>query len=181
VNVHLLRHPPVAVEGVCYGQTNVPLVANWQLPDSTALAGQQGIILSSPLSRCRLLAEKMSEQLSWPVEHHPWLVEMNFGAWENRPWQDIPREEVNQWVDDILGFQPPGGESVLDMNTRVMDGFNTWREHASDLGNLLIVSHSGVLRCLMCSLEGVPLAEIRKLHIDFCELKSYAGADLNPS
>ena len=49
------------------------------------------------------------------------LAEMNFGDWEGRPWDSIPRLEIDAWAADVAGYAPPGGESPRDLQRRALD------------------------------------------------------------
>ena len=99
--LHLVRHPkPAIAPGICYGQLdisaeNVAAVATClrdELPPGLP-------VWSSPLQRCRELASLL----------HPMpkiddrLAEMNFGDWEGRPWDSIPRAEIDAWAADVAG------------------------------------------------------------------------------
>ena len=89
----LIRHSAVAVApGTCYGATDVPLaqdagtaaaVLRAHLPDEFELH-------SSPLSRCRLLAQALHRAPRSDAR----LAEMDFGQWEGRRFADIGREAI---------------------------------------------------------------------------------------
>lgn len=70
-------------------------------------------------------------------------MEMNFGDWEMQPWDALPRDALDAWAADPLGFAPPGGESVMQMQSRVLTFF---RERAEQ--DLLLVTHGGVIKLL---------------------------------
>jgi alpha-ribazole phosphatase len=145
----LLRHfEPLVEAGVCYGRSDIPA----RVPDTAELDGlaaalPAGIaaVAASPLARCRSLAEPLARRLGLPLAIDPRLAEIDFGRWEMRRWDDIPRAEIDAWAADVTGARPHGGESVADMTARVR-GFIT--ERRGGPGPLLIVTHLGVVRCL---------------------------------
>ena len=48
------------------------------------------------------------------------LAEMDFGAWEGRPWAEVPEAELSAWTDDFADHAPGGtGECVRDFLSRV--------------------------------------------------------------
>lgn len=145
----LLRHTrPQGADGLCYGRTDLPLAAGFRgeverlVDDLPAVAR----IVTSPLSRCRLLAEALGKARGLPVAIDQDLVEMDFGAWENRPWDAIPLEQINAWTRDFMGANPHGGERVADLAARV----------GSAVGRLgggprpvLAVTHAGVIKAVL--------------------------------
>ena len=73
-------------------------------------------IVASPLRRAQDLARRLGDP-----ETDARLVEMDFGAWEKRRWDDLPRDEIDAWAADFTGYAPPGGESVGAMAARTVD------------------------------------------------------------
>jgi alpha-ribazole phosphatase len=141
----LVRHTtPLVAAGTCYGRTDLPLAESFEAEAATvarALAAARaglpatGPILSSPLSRCRRLAERLG-----PHDLHDGFVEMDFGAWEGQPWDAIPRAELDLWAEDFLGARPHGGESVAALRDRVADALEGLPDGA------VVVTHAGVIK-----------------------------------
>jgi alpha-ribazole phosphatase len=158
----LQRHAPVVAEpGLCYGATDLEAHA-----DATLAAAQRiapllptGIVLlSSPLRRCVALAGAIAAlrpDLQW--RHDARLAEMNFGAWEGRPWSAIPREDFEAWTADFADA-PAGvhGESVRVFMQRVAAAHDEWQAAKRDA---LWVTHAGVLRAVSLLQRGVRCAE----------------------
>jgi len=148
----LVRHPRPEVDpGLCYGRSDVAADGAELLRVCATLpAGLP--TWSSPLQRCASLARALDPaQLRFDAR----LAEMDFGAWELRSWDDIPRVEVDAWSDDLLHYRPGGGESVLDVARRVA----AFRADLSREGHAaaLIICHAGTIR-LLCALHtGLPL------------------------
>ena len=42
------------------------------------------------------------------------LMEMNFGDWEMKNWNDIPPEQLNPWMEDFVNIRASNGESFID-------------------------------------------------------------------
>lgn len=135
--------------GLCYGQTDLPLAddpAVW----AARLADQVDASVhcfTSPLQRCRLLADALHPA---PVAD-PRLMEMHFGAWEMQPWDALPRNSLDAWAAEPLGFAPPGGESVHQVQARLLAFFSERKEEA-----LLLVTHGGVIKLLWGLVHGEP-------------------------
>ncbi|RNF28375.1 phosphoglycerate mutase [Massilia aurea] len=151
MRIYLVRHPrPEVPAGHCYGRSD--LAANEaDVERVLAALANQGLpgampVYASPLARSAVLAQRLSPAPAFDAR----LAEMDFGAWEMRSWDDIPRSEIDAWSADLLHYRPGGGESVMDVAARVA-GFDAdiRREgHAQ----ALVVCHAGTMR-LMHSLH----------------------------
>ncbi|WP_428390954.1 histidine phosphatase family protein [Lichenicoccus sp.] len=148
--VALLRHPAVRIApGICYGRTDVPLADGWRqsipaLAASLATIAAQHI-WSSPSSRCATLADALGSRLTLPVTCDEHLTELDFGAWEGRAWDALPRHDLDLWAMDPFAFRPPGGERGADLIARV-SGFAAQLRIAAQ--PCIVVSHGGPLRVL---------------------------------
>jgi alpha-ribazole phosphatase len=151
VSLILLRHTkPIGADGICYGRTDLALADGFA--DEVARLLQElptvARIVTSPLSRCRLLAEAIGEARQQPVAVEPGLVEMDFGTWENRSWDDIPRAEIDTWVRDFHHSNPHGGETVAQLGARASAAFDALMSGAAPI---LAVTHSGIIRAAMAA------------------------------
>jgi alpha-ribazole phosphatase len=81
----------------------------------------------------------------------PRLAEMDFGAWEGRPWAAIPRRELDAWAADLTGARPHGGESVADLSARALAAL---RDAAQGPVPALVVTHAGVIKAAMAQARG---------------------------
>lgn len=152
--VFLLRHLPVALEpGICYGASDVPAqtLAPAMLADHRARLPVDARILSSPLSRCRTLAEALAPP-GTRVHLDARLQEIDFGDWEMQPFDAIDRRLIDAWAADPWNFVPPGGESAQHMSQRVLAGLHDALADAPE--TLLVISHGGPLRVIHGHLLG---------------------------
>lgn len=159
---HLIRHPrPQVAPGICYGQLDLPLVPGEPEHTRAALAGilpAGAVIVSSPLTRCRQLAEALHPG---GVRIDPRLMEMHFGAWEGRRWEDIPRAEIDAWADAPADYRPGGAESLGEMAARVADCARSLA--AIDAPALVLVCHGGTIRLLRALARGHTPREAARL------------------
>jgi len=143
----LIRHPPPAVAaGTCYGATDLPLADN---PAALAVRLQQVLpagvpLYSSPLQRCRLLAEQLHPQPRFDDR----LREIDFGDWEMQPWDALDRKLIDAWAADPFHFVPPGGEGVAALRARVRAFLDELREE------VVLVVHAGVIKVCVAELAG---------------------------
>lgn len=149
----LLRHTrPDMPDGLCYGRTD--LLPGADFADTAArIAGDLPLfarVYSSPLQRCHMLAEHVAAVRDRTVEPDDRLIEADFGSWENRAWNDIPRAELDLWAQDFMGARAHGGESVEMLRKRVALALAAVDTAA---GPVLWVTHSGVIRAVCAILD----------------------------
>lgn len=142
----LLRHTrPAAAEGLCYGRTDLDVGPDFAAEAAaiTATLPPVATMVTSPLRRCRRLAEAIAGARGLALADDPRLAEIDFGAWEGRPWDAIPRAEIDAWAADLMHANPHGGETVAALAARVAAALADWRAAP---GPVLVVSHAGVAR-----------------------------------
>jgi len=156
VTVHLVRHTAPAVEvGVCYGRLDLPLAASATADLDAALANvpTAAHLYTSPALRCRRLADAIAARDGLAVSVQPHLHELDFGAWEGRRWDDLPREDIDRWAQAVWIEAPGGGESLSQLWARVSDFIQTSLRPLND--TVTIVAHHGPLRALRAQLLGL--------------------------
>jgi len=180
MEAYVIRHTAVAIEpGICYGQTDVPVAETFvdetekvrqKLPECRDIA-----VYSSPLSRCRELAEILSRGNMLTDAR---LMEMHFGEWEKRRWDDIQEEQFIRWMDDFVSQRCAGGESYCDLFCRAVafweDLLKT--EHPT----VIIVTHGGVIRALLAHWLEIPLRHAMRIGVDFGGVTKVRQTDYGP-
>lgn len=158
MKITLIRHTRVAVEpGICYGWTDVDLAPSFETEATQvqkSIAEEQfDAVYSSPLSRCR----KLAEFCHFP---HPILddrlKELNFGNWEMKKWDEIADPTLPLWYNDWIHLSAGGAESYDTQCKRVAHFLDELRH--SDYKHPLLFTHRGVIACAMvyaglCSVE----------------------------
>ena len=142
----LVRHTrPAVAEGVCYGRTDVGLAPSFEDEAARVVAAlpAAGRLVTSPLGRCRRLAERIGDARDLVPVVDERLREMDFGAWEGVPWESISRVELDAWAEDFLHAHPHGGESVHMLRSRVGSAIDDYRR--SGLSHVA-VTHAGIIR-----------------------------------
>lgn len=143
MTLYLMRHPkPAIAEGVCYGATDLDLA---QAPDRASLPPLSAFayLITSPLKRCRRLADSIAEISGIAPQIDARLQEMHFGRWEGIAWADIPRDELDLWTADFHHARPHDGESVAALTARVAAAL---ADHRAKTGPCLIITHAGVIK-----------------------------------
>lgn len=165
MQVFLIRHPrPQVAPGVCYGQLDLPAfdVATTAAALRAQLPGDLPLV-SSPLARCRALAEALHPAPRFV----PALMEMNFGEWEGKPWDEIGIAALDTWALDLLYHAPPGGESAAMLQARAVACLDALA--AEGLPACVVVTHAGVMRALLGHARQLPVAEWSQLRFAYGE------------
>lgn len=142
----LVRHTRPAVDpGVCYGRTDLDVASSFPEEARSVLENLPvpDALVSSPLLRCRTLAERLGTAFDLRPAYDDRLQELDFGTWEGRRWAEIARAELDAWANDVRYARPHGGESVHEMTARVDEALAELR--ARD-GSCVVVTHAGVIR-----------------------------------
>lgn len=176
--IYLIRHTkPLISTGICYGQSDLDISDSFMdevgVIRSKLLIDDSFTLISSPLQRCKKLAVTLCPNKEILLEDR--LKELNFGDWENLPWDKIPAEELKEWSANYVENAPPQGESFQGLSNRVLEFWNTL-----DLinTNYMITAHDGVLRVLLAHLLETPLNKAFTLKINYGEVLKINFFDL---
>ena len=141
VHLWLVRHgeTPSSRDGVLAGWTNVPLtdtgVAQAEALRPLLRASSFTSVWSSDLDRT-LTTARLAYGDATPDRR---LRELHFGDLEGRPWLEVEAHHM-QALLAFDGFEAPGGESLRDLRTRVMEFLSSLRP-----GRHLIFTHGVVI------------------------------------
>lgn len=165
MKILLIRHTRVAVpRGICYGDSNIELATTFKediLAATSKVTWDDYALFSSPLSRCHQLAAALNKEIIFDDR----LKELNYGDWENIPWEQIEQVALKQWKGDIGANKAPNGESFNDMRSRCIAFYDELQK--SNYENVVIVSHGGWIRTLIASILGFPMQNLFRLNIDY--------------
>ena len=179
----LLRHGRTGLSGRYVGSSDVPLSEEGrnQIVDLRSGLAAMRIdgLLASPMLRCTETASLLG--LGLPVQLDPDLREIDFGRWERKTFAEIEAQDpelVRHWAAGADDFRFPEGETTAGFAARVEAVKN--RLLTSDAQTLLLVSHGGVIRALICALLGLSLDkyllfQVAKGHYSTMELENGGG------
>jgi len=136
------------------GHTDIALNAHgrWQARQLAQALRDEPIAAcyASDLSRARETAQAVAERHGHKVEMHSGLRERGFGAFEGHTWVELQAAypaETEAWRKRLPDFAPPGGESLLQLQARVVATVNDLAaRHPGE--QVLMVAHGGVLDML---------------------------------
>jgi broad specificity phosphatase PhoE len=109
-------------------------------------------LVSSPFARARQTAEVIADVLGLAVEIEAALREQSFGILAGQPYEallsDAAYHEGPRWH-----WRPAGGESLIDVSTRVVPAFNRIARAGAGQ-DIVLVSHGGVMLALCAYVTG---------------------------
>ena len=120
---------------------------------------------TSPVQRCRETATIVASPhgLRPTVERR--FIEADYGRWSGRQLKSLYK--LKAWGDLMRSasrFRFPDGETLGEVQARAVAALeNVAAHHPKD--DVLIVSHSDVIRSLICNYLGIPLDLIHRIHV----------------
>lgn len=99
------------------------------------------------------------------------LNEINMGEWDGKRFDQIKKQSPKEFEKrgkNIDTYKVPGGESFHDVSCRAVPYF----EHCMNTSkkNILIVTHAGVIRVILCHLLKMKLADLFQIKITYGQL-----------
>ena len=173
MEIYLVRHTETSCEkGICYGQSDVDLAEPFNSVFENILSKlpSETIIFSSPLKRCVLLAKYIQNNIKTiSYQEDKRLMEMNFGNWEMKKWNDILPEQLNPWMEDFVNIPASNGESFVELHKRTGDFLSDLV--SKEIKNpIVVVCHAGTIRSILCHQSSLPLKDAFQNKVDFGEV-----------
>ena len=173
--LHLIRHGHTdalghTLSGRCPG---IGLSA-LGLREAAATARQMGklmsgrrpsALLSSPRRRAQQTAAEIGTVLALPVRTEPALDEVEFGEWTAKDFATLDACDGWREWNTLRSLAPtPGGETMLAVQARIVTLVQRlcrdWPDH-----DVVLVSHSDVLKVLLAYLLGSPIDLMQRMEI----------------
>jgi len=129
-------------------------------------------VYSSDLRRALVTAEVISSGHKVDIVTCPELREVNYGNVEGLTFEEISRlypEVAESLTNFSLRLRFPGGEDFEGFIERASKFLDKLKRHTPSQ-TMLIVSHGGPLRVLVCCLLGIDLGHWRQIRFDNASL-----------
>jgi alpha-ribazole phosphatase len=171
----LVRHARVAANdaGRFIGSTDLALddLGHWQ---ARALAGRVAQLAPercycSPMQRCTQTAQVLVGHLAITLDND--LREIDFGRWENCNFAQVRASDpalVDRWATLAPDFAFPGGECLAGFFERVRSTADRLVEEPVE--TVLVVTHGGVIRAMLCYLLGLDPRHYVVFHVGCASL-----------
>ncbi len=151
-------------------RTDVPLNAagaqqSERIADRLARCGVTHI-LSSPRFRALQSARPLSCRLGKPIEINREFDEIDFGEWSGRPFDELKNDpRWQRWNSQRATCRPPGGESMHQVQSRVLRGLERAAESHRN-GCVAIFTHAEPIRAAVLHFRGIALDAFYRVEVD---------------
>jgi alpha-ribazole phosphatase len=126
-------------------------------------------LYTSPLRRALDTAAIVGESTGLIPQSIDGLREIRLGEWEGKTATEIRTTSGNlydRWLDRPLEVSsPPGGEQICAFQRRAVGAIECLRRAHTD-GDLLIVTHGGVIKVYLCHVLGIDLNRLFRIKAD---------------
>lgn len=174
MKITVVRHTSVGIEaGICYGQSDVDVADSFKTEAELVNIQLQhhcfDSVFSSPLSRCTKLANFCD--FTEPILLDDRLMELNFGDWEMKAWNNINDPQLEHWYADWINEKPTNGESFSKQVERVNSFINEIKK--SDFQHIALFTHAGVIRALGVILEQFPIQKAFEFKVEYGQINHF--------
>ncbi|MGX7706029.1 histidine phosphatase family protein [Methylobacterium sp. Gmos1] len=122
-------------------------------------------VYASPLERARETAEPVAARAGLAVGILPALNEIDFGAWAGLPFDELHQDPLwAGWNQARHVTRPPGGETALEAQARVLRGLEELRARHGE-ARLALVSHADVIKLVIAHALGLGADAMRLFEI----------------
>src|SRR5919112_3640440 len=145
---------------------------------ATRLARERiAAIHTSPLERARETAAPIAEKLDLKPEVSDAVTEIDVGEWSGRDFASL-RDDLHwaAWNSARSVARPPGGETMLEVQARVMGHMERVRGSHPDQG-VVLVSHGDVIKAALLYCLGMPVDDYRLFDISPASISTLVIGD----
>jgi alpha-ribazole phosphatase/probable phosphoglycerate mutase len=180
----LIRHAETDMAGTFCGHSDPALNARGRAQLGALInrlrMDQIGLVYSSDLRRAYTTGMAIAEALGVDCHVRRALREINFGQWEGITWSEIERRDnayARRWIEEYPSLPTPDGESFHAFERRVLDEVKVLTLKAEAAGcAIAVVTHAGVLRTVLCALQGCSADEAWEHTKSYCSVVRHTTA-----
>jgi broad specificity phosphatase PhoE len=123
-------------------------------------------VISSPMERALETAEPIALAQGLTVCRDDAFTEIDFGAWMGKPFSELHNVELwKRYYRFRATTRPPGGESMMDVQSRAWNGIaRILEKHAATReSTVAVVTHGDVIRALLLLVLGMSIDHIQRI------------------
>ncbi len=137
-------------------------------------------IYVSPLERTRETAAPLAAALGMKVKVDKGLLEVDIGEWTGLDFKTVRKAPEWKLVHQYpSGFRFPGGESFVEMQTRMVSTLERLRAaHPGE--TIVVVSHADTIKAAVAHALGTHLDLFQRIVISPCSVSAVAYGDAGP-
>lgn len=154
------------------GQADIPVsTRGWAEAERLAerLASESiNAIYTSDLMRALDTARVIARRIGQPLTLEPRLREANLGEWQGLTYEQVRRRyfsDTDPLPAYLVDSPPPSGECLRQLQVRLMSAIESIAAKHANAG-VLIVTHGGCLKVLLCTWLGMELSAYWQLRFD---------------
>ena len=174
----IIRHGRTVANasGLLQGRVDNPLDdrGKQQAKQISAALGPIDVVVSSPLQRAR----ETAGPLGLPVRIDERWIELDYGEWDELPITDVSADQWTQWRNDPM-FAPPGGESLAELDRRVVEACDDLVGEATEL-NVAVFTHVSPIKSAISWALGVNDPISWRLHVGQAQISRILIRDGRP-
>jgi broad specificity phosphatase PhoE len=170
VIVYLVRHGEHAqVNDVLCGRSDSSPLSAGGVEQARRLAAyfadkSVGAVQSSPRQRARQTALPIAAATENAVEQVDGMDELDVSGWTGRSFESLAADPAwKAWNSNRGGTRPPGGESMTELQARVLTHLKSLQQNAEDA--IVIVSHAEPIRAALMHCLGMALDRFAEIEI----------------
>jgi probable phosphoglycerate mutase len=123
-------------------------------------------VQSSPQRRAQQSASIIAACFGLPVEIVPAVDEIDFGDWTGRLFSELDDDPAWQrWNSRRGSSRPPNGESMGELQSRIVRHLDAIRDDASD-GAIVVVSHAEPIRAALLHYANIALDDFLAIAVN---------------
>jgi len=137
-------------------------------------------VYASPLERTRQTAAPIAKATGNRVRRDAGLIELDVGDWTGRKLRDLRKLKAWSTVQKYpSGFRFPGGESFLEMQTRIAGSLDRLAErHRGE--TIVAVSHADPIRAVVAHAMGTHIDLFQRIVVSPCSVTAILATTGGP-
>ncbi len=142
--------------------------------------GKVAAVYASPMERTQETAAPIAKALGLRVRTAKGLIEADFGKWTGRKLSELNKLPEWKTVQRYpSGFRFPGGESFLEMQTRMVDAISQLvAKHPGE--TIVATSHADTIKAAAAQALGTHLDHFQRIVIGQCSITAILYTDSGP-
>jgi probable phosphoglycerate mutase len=134
-------------------------------------------LLSSPLERAIETAEPIASRIGQPITCCEAINEVDFGDWTGKSFESLAQDPLwFPWNNARSNARPPGGETMLEAQSRIVQAMDRSRRVYPDQ-SIILVSHSDVIKAALLYHLGLSLDAYSRIEISPASVSTLAIGD----
>ncbi len=123
-------------------------------------------VISSPMERALETARPIADAQGLAVCQDEAFNEIAFGSWMGKPFAELHDQELwKRYYHFRATTRPPGGESIMDVQSRAWEGIARIRERhpPAEDASVAVITHGDVIRALLLLVLGMSIDHIQRI------------------